>query len=140
MDDRHYDDGTGLFDNIARWDVDIDQLLERSRLSEEERLERELEQINQQLAGRGEVHEEIVDELEWKIEWYTDRLESLYKTGRGRKDGTRDQLKNRIEDFYAALRQERREHWQDRQELEQERREVLRELHEVTDASLSDLV
>jgi len=140
MSELQYDDGTGLFGNAARWDMDIDKLLEKSRTSEEERLEQELKRIKQQLEGRDDVHNEIVDELEWKIEWYMDRLESLYKTYRGRTDGKRDQLKERIEAFYAALRRERREHWQDRQELEQERREVLRELHEVTDESLSDLL
>lgn len=140
MDDRHYNDGTGLFDNVDRWDGELDELLEQSRMSEEERLEQELDRIKQQLEGRDEVHDEIVDELEWKIEWYTDRLKSLYKTRRGRREGKRDQLKNRIEDFYAALRQERREHWRDRQKLEQERRDLLRELHEVAEKSLSELL
>ena len=85
--------------------------------------------IEEQLERRDEVHEEIVDELESKLDWYKDRLESLYKQSRGR-NGEREQLKQRISSFYRQLREEKQQHWRGRQELEQERRDLLRELNE----------
>jgi multidrug efflux pump subunit AcrA (membrane-fusion protein) len=135
------DDGPYLFEDGEPWaDVDIEELLERSQETQRERLDRELAQIERQLAERDRVHDEIVDELEWKIETYSDRLEHLYTLQKGRTDGTRDQLKERLLAFYRELREERREHWRDRQQLEQERREVRRELDAATDYSLSEFL
>jgi hypothetical protein len=140
MDTYEYAEPDGLVDRLRAWDADIDDLLEESQASAEARLAEELERIEEQLEARDAVHEEIVDELEFKVEWYTDRLESLYKIGRGRKEGTRERLQNRIEAFYEELRQEQRQHWQDRQNLEQERRDLLRELAEVENTSVEDLL
>lgn len=135
------DDGSYLFEGAEPWaDIDVEELLERSRETEWERLEWELAQIEQQLEERDRVHDEIVDELEWKIEKYSDRLEHLYTIQKGRTDGTRDQLKERLLAFYRELREERREHWRDRQRLEQERREVRRELDAANDYSLSEFL
>lgn len=106
---------------------DIEDLLEQSVENERERLESELRQIDQQLADRDELHEQTVDDLEGKLDWYVDRLELLYKRSQG-KHGTRDQLKARIESLYEALRTERRAHWRDRQDLLTDRREIQREL------------
>lgn len=134
-------DENGVLNQLSGFnDVDISAVLERSNASKKERLAQELEQIRDQLDARDTVHEEIVDELEWKIERYTDRLGTLYASGTGRADGKRERLQNRIEEFYQQLRQERRAHWRDRQELEQERREVRRELDELEDESLSELL
>lgn len=143
VDGVDYDGGDdeGLVDRLSAWDdVDIEAVLERSQDAAAQRLEQELKRIDAQLDGRDAVHEEIVDELEWKIERYTDRLESLYKRGSGRRDGTRERLRNRIESFYRELREERREHWQDRQDLAQERRSVLRELEELDEDLLAELL
>lgn len=127
-------------DRSTTWDTAVRQLLDQSQEEERERLAQELEQIEDQLERRDTVHEDIVSELEWKIERYTDRLEHLYMIGKGRRDGTREQLKDRIESFYTALREEQREHWRDRQELERERRELRRRLAEVGDEALSELL
>jgi len=140
-DDAAADDGPYLFEDGEPWaEIDIEELLERSQETQRERLDRELAQIERQLAERDRVHDEIVDELEWKIETYSDRLEHLYTLQKGRTDGTRDQLKERLLAFYQELREERREHWRDRQQLEQERREIRRELDAATDYSLSEFL
>lgn len=121
------------------WD-DVAALLEQSDAAHRERLEQELTQIEQQLADRDRIHQDLVAELEGKIDRYQDRLAHLYTIGKGRTDGTREQLKDRIVTFYQELRAEQREHWRDRQALEQERRAVHRELAEVQDDSLSDIL
>lgn len=138
-DDRGYDEG--LLDRLEPWDdIDVADVLERSEDAERDRLAAELARIEEQLEGRDAVHEELVAELERKIDRYTDQLETLYAQMRGRKGGVRKRVKDRIEAFYQELREERRRHWEDRQELEETRRAVLRELSELDDASLSELL
>lgn len=133
--------GSELFDAADSWgDSDVGDLLEQSQARETERLDQELAQIKQQLDERTQIHDEIVSDLTWKIDRYTDRLAHLYTIGKGRLDGTREQLKNRIAGFYRELREEHREHWQDRQQLEHERRAVRRELAATADDSISDLL
>ena len=133
--------GSELFDETESWgDSDVSHLLEQSQARETERLEQELAQIKQQLDKRTQIHETIVGDLTWKIDRYTDRLAHLYTIGKGRLDGTREQLKDRIEGFYRELRDEYREHWQDRQQLEHERRAVRRDLEAAADDSISDLL
>lgn len=134
------EEGPYLFGSSDSWpDVDVEELLEQSQRSFRERLERELAQIEQQLDERDRVHDDIVSELEWKIEQYSDRLEHLYTIQKGRIDGSREQLKERLLAFYRELRKEHREHWKDRQQLEQERREVRRELEAANDYTSSAL-
>ena len=112
------------------WDWDVEEFLERSQEQERQKLEHELQRIGRQLDRRNELHEETVEELESKLDWYSDRLKQLYTQFSG-KHGEREKLKDRIEEFYTELRRENRSNWRDRQELEQERREILRELTEV---------
>jgi trichohyalin len=142
--DEHYLDGrerAGGFAAGDQWrDIDISAALEESHASREERLEQDLERIAEQLEGRDELHADIVDELEWKIDRYTDRLESLYTTGRGKEDGERNRVKQRLTEIYRELRDEHREHWQDRQALERERRDVLRELAALDDDNLLEML
>lgn len=120
--------------------TEIAGLLEQSQAREQDRLEQELGAIEQQLAERDRIHENVVAELKRKITRYTDRLEHLYTIGKGRLDGTRDRLKDRLVTFSQELREERRDHWQDRQQLEQERRQIQRELAEIADDSLTELL
>lgn len=130
---------SALFDAADSWgDIDVSNLLEQSQARETERLEQELAQIKQQLDTRRQIHDEIVSDLTWRIDRYTDRLEHLYTIGKGRLDGTREQLKDRIVEFYRDLRAEYREHWQDRQQLEQELRQVEREMAELENPPWSD--
>lgn len=131
------DPSNGLFDEKRTWDLDVDEFLDAAE--EVEWLEQELERIEAQLEDRNEIHEKAVSELEWKVDQYTDGLETLYKQHRGKRDGKRDHLKDRIEHFYDELRKERRQHWQDKQRLEEERRAILRELDRAAIDYLVDL-
>jgi trichohyalin len=116
-------------------ELDVEQFLTESHERQEKRLQEELARIEEQLSEREEIFETHQSELESKLEWYIERLENAYRQRRDPED-----LKQRIEEFYRLLRQERVKHWRDRQELEQERRELLRELDEIADADLSDLL
>jgi hypothetical protein len=126
-------------DPDASWAA-INRFLERTQHEHRERLGDELDRIADQLDERDEIHEEIVDELEWTIERYTDQLKHLYNTGTGKQDGEREWLKDRLTTVQEKLRTEHREHWRDRQELERERRNILRELAELDDEDLSELL
>jgi len=116
-------------------ELDVERFLRESASQQEQRLEQELARIDEQLSERAEIFEAHVSELESKLEWYVERLETAYRQRREPED-----LKQRIEEFYQLLRQERVKHWRDKQELEQERRELLRELDELSDADLTELL
>lgn len=121
-------------------DFDVERFLEQSQQQEQERLEDELERIQNQLEKRDRLHDETIDELESKLDWYVERLETLYKRMTG-KQGKRDEVKTRIKEFYRQMRKEKRSHWRDRQELEKQRREILRELDEIEgEALLSNIL
>ncbi|SDQ40042.1 hypothetical protein [Natronobacterium texcoconense] len=119
-------------------EFDIEEFLDRSHEQERQRLEDELQRIDQELETRTALLDQAVDELESKLQWYVDRLELLYTRSTG-KDGERDRLKSRIESFYQDLRDERRTHWRDRQDLLADRRDVRRELDELEETNLLDL-
>ncbi|WP_222913423.1 hypothetical protein [Natrinema sp. SYSU A 869] len=76
------------------WAEAVDRFLERSQRQQHDRLTDELDRIAEQLAERDELHAEIVDELEWKIDRYTDQLEQLSRLGRDTGEGRRAQLKD----------------------------------------------
>lgn len=119
--------------------VDIEDFLEQSVEIEHQRLEAELQQIDQQLAARDELRDQTVDDLETKLDWYVERLDLLYKRSQG-KHGDREQLKTRIDSLYEALRTERRAHWRDRQDLLAKRRELQRELNTLETTDLFDVL
>lgn len=128
----YVEDGDSVLDQLESWDYDdVTEILEASGETQADRLEEELERIEEQLERRDEIHEETVDELEWKLERYTDRLDKMYTHGRGKLDGKRERVKDQILEIEEQLRQERRDHWRDKQKLEQERRELLRALDEI---------
>jgi trichohyalin len=114
---------------------DIESFLERSQERERQRIEEMLQEIDKHLAETAQIHTEVIDDLESKLDWYVDRLETHYQRGTGQRDGERDDLKERIEQFYKELRREKRQRWQDKQELASERRRVCRELAEMTAGS-----
>ncbi|MFB6209150.1 MAG: hypothetical protein ABEJ56_03350 [Candidatus Nanohaloarchaea archaeon] len=122
---------------IDTWDFDIKEFLEESQENEKQRLENELKQIEEQLEQRQEIHKETIDELESKLDWYLDQLEKLYKQHRG-KQGRRDKVKTRIEEFYQEIREEKQRQWRARQDLESEIRQILRNLDEL-DEDVSEL-
>ena len=132
---------SGLFDGGGTdTDTDIVAWLDQSQDAHRTQLEQERAQVTHQLCDRKEIHRQIVEDLAWNLERYTDRLHTLYRRGTGRHDRTREQVKDRITEFEAALHEEYRAHWQDRQALEQERREIRRELAELDETAWSELL
>jgi chromosome segregation ATPase len=125
------------FDYDRFSDFNIEEFLEKSQEQERKRLEKELKQIEDQLNQRDRLHEELIEEIGSKLDWYLERLDTMYKQSRG-KSGERDQLKKKIDEFYRELREQKQQHWQDRQKLEKERRDIIRELEEL-DESVLDL-
>lgn len=123
------------FDYSNTSGFDVDAFLQQSQEREEKRLEEELDRIEQQLERRDSIHDEVIEELESKLDWYIERLEMLYKRRQG-KFGERDEMKERIEEFYHEIRGKKQQHWQDRQQLERERRELIREITEAQDTDL----
>jgi len=113
---------------------DVEEFLEQSQNREQEHLERKLDRVDKLLEKRREIHEEAVNEIESKLDWYVERLEDLYRTGLG---SNKDELKQRIEQFYTELRELERKHWLDTQELELQREEIEKELQ---DADLDDFL
>ena len=108
-------------------DFDVEEFLKESEQRDRERLTEELERIDDLLEEREMIHEDAVTELESKLDWYIERLEDLYRRGL---DRDKDELKQRIEEFYQEIREQERKHWLDRQELEKERRKLEKELQE----------
>jgi len=64
------------------YDWDVEELLERSQEKERVRLEAELQRVEVLLREREDIHEESVEELESKLEWYVGRLEMEYRRSR----------------------------------------------------------
>ena len=128
---EYFDYSEDLLEPGEALDFDIESFLEESQELERQRLEEELERIDQQLEQREKIYNVTTRELESKLEWYVDRLQELYRRQFSSDEEKKERLKTKIEDFYSELRQERRSAWRDKQELEKERRELLRELDEI---------
>jgi len=129
-------------DEKYNWDfqeVDLEELLEQSNEQERQRLDAELERIEQELSKRDTLRDQAIDDLESKVEWYGDRLAMLYKRSMG-KHGERERVKGRLESLYRALRDERRTHWRDRQELLATRRDIQRELDALDEFDLLEFL
>ena len=123
----------GTSEGTTDWELDIEKFLEQSQDLGRQRLEEELQRIDQQLERREEIQDKTVDGLESMIEWYKERLIKQYKRN---STSQIEELKQRIREFYRELREEHRHSWRDRQQLEQERRNLLRELREIEDDDL----
>lgn len=133
-------DVDSILNRLEPQDYDTGELIETSQQNHGQRLEEELDRIKEQLEQRDEVHDEITDDLEWKLDRYKDRLEKMHTHARGKADGERERVKDRINELSALLREERRKHWQDKQTLQRERRELLRTLDEATDQDWLDAI
>jgi len=119
-------------------DWDLDQFLEENHEHQRQRLETELERIQDQLDRRDEINEEVLDELGSKLDWYLERLEDEYRTPGASNVA---ELKSEIKRFYSLIRNEKQQHWKDKQELEKVRRQLLREIDELTaDEDLFELL
>lgn len=113
-------------------DFDIESFLEESQELEQQRLQQELERVEDLLEEREEIHSGTVDELESKLDWYLDRLREEYRQFSTDREEV-EKLKAKIDKFYSELRQEKRNEWRDKIELEMKLREVERALEEVED-------
>ncbi|EMA39161.1 hypothetical protein [Halobiforma nitratireducens] len=133
-------DGWDGHDPDTSWTEAVNRFLAASQDQQHARLTAELDRIVEQLDRRDAIHAEIVDDLEWQINRYTDRLEQLYRSRTGKQDDERAHLKDRIDTFRQRLRDEHRSHWRDRQDLEEERRAIRRELAEIEDTDLSEVL
>ena len=129
----------GIDPKLTDTDLDIEEFLEQSQENERSRLEQDLERVEELLEERDKIHNETIDKLESKLDWYIDRLDKLYKRG-GSTAEEQNQLKSRIIEFYQEIREEKQRRWRDRQELEKERRELLRTLKELDDGDFTDLL
>jgi len=119
-------------------DWDLDQFLDENQENQRQRLEAELARIQDQLDRRDEINEEVLDELGSKLDWYLERLEDEYGSPGS---SNVDELKSEIKRFYSLIRDEKQQHWKDKQELEKVRRQLLREIDELTaDGDLFELL
>jgi len=122
------------------WDS-IRDFLEQSDAKEKQRLQDELERIEDQIEHREELYQETIHRIKEQIDRYTGTLQTLYNRPFGGNPEAKEAIKETLAELYDDLQREKRQHWQDRQSLEQERREILRQLDELSDAaSLADLL
>jgi ElaB/YqjD/DUF883 family membrane-anchored ribosome-binding protein len=128
------------WEDLDLQEFDVEDFLREEQQSEKERLEQELERIENLLSEREEIHSESVEELESKLDWYIEQLEDLYQGFGGGQKEEKENLKTKIEDFYRDLRREKRNQWRDKIELEMELREVEHALGEIEESDLSKLL
>jgi hypothetical protein len=122
-------------------DINATEILEQSRASQQDVLQRELERIEDQLEERDRLYREVRDDLTTRIKRYRKELQQARSRPFGGNEARREELKEKIEALSVELRQERRDHWMDRQRLEQERRDVLRQLDRIVeDDVIEDLL
>lgn len=120
-------------------DSTIATYLEESRQAEQERLDEELARIEDQLAARDALHEDLMAELEWQVKTYERELDRLRTPFTSRTE-EQERVQDRLRAFRQAIRDERRQHWQDRQQLARERRELLRQRAALLNEDLSELL
>jgi len=134
-------DGTDAAAPADVWDDSaVRRYLEQSQEADQDRIDAVLARIDDQLAARKTLHDEIVADLEWQVETYEQELDRLSKPGMA-KTAAKEQLYDRLHELRLAMQDEHRAHWRDRQELERERRDLLWERAALTDdADLSELL
>ena len=128
------------WEDLDLQEFDVEEFLRGEQQSEQDRLEQELQRIEDLLSEREEIHSESVEELESKLDWYIEQLEDLYRGFGGGQKEKKERLKTKIKDFYSELRKERRNQWRDKIELEMELREVEHALEEIEESDLSRLL
>jgi len=128
-----YDDESDQLPWPGAEDIDATEILEQSRGTQQDVLQRELERIEDQLDERDRLYREVRDDLTSRIKRYRNELQQARSRPFGGNEARREELKDEIEALSVELRQERRDHWMDRQRLEQERRDVLRQLDRIVE-------
>jgi len=136
-----YDDDIDQLPWPAVDDINATEILEQSRATQQDVLQRELERIEDQLEERNRLYRDVRDDLTTRIKRYRNELQHARSRPFGGNEARREELKDMIEGLSVELRQERRDHWMDRQRLEQERRDVLRQLDRIVeDDVIEDLL
>ena len=136
-----YDDDIDQLPWPAVDDINATEILEQSRATQQDVLQRELERIEDQLEERNRLYRDVRDDLTTRIKRYRNELQHARSRPFGGNEARREELKDTIEGLSVELRQERRDHWMDRQRLEQERRDVLRQLDRIVeDDVIEDLL
>ena len=136
-----YDDESDQLPWPAVDDINATEILEQSRATQQDVLQRELERIEDQLEERNRLYRDVRDDLTTRIKRYRNELQHARSRPFGGNEARREELKDTIEGLSVELRQERRDHWMDRQRLEQERRDVLRQLDRIVeDDVIEDLL
>lgn len=111
---------------------DVSDFLEESNRRERNRVEKQIEEIDEELEKLEEVRDKNVGGLEEKIRRQSQRLDIAERSA----EPDEEIVRNRLEDLYRELRSERRSTWESRQSLLRERRELERELRELEDIDL----
>jgi septal ring factor EnvC (AmiA/AmiB activator) len=123
-----------------RWDDPaIGAYLEQSREAERDRINTELAHIEDELAARNTLHADLVTELEWQIEKYERELDRLTKPIATSSED-HERVSARLRSLRQELRNEHRQHWQDRQHLVRERRELRRDRARLADEDISQFL
>jgi transposase len=136
-----YDDDIDQLPWPAVDDINATEILEQSRATQQDVLQRELERIEDRLEERNRLYRDVRDDLTTQIKRYRNELQHARSRPFGGNEARREELKDTIEGLSVELRQERRDHWMDRQRLEQERRDVLRQLDRIVeDDVIEDLL
>lgn len=137
MDYFDYDSVQTPGEQVDNPGLDIQQFLEQSQSNNQEVLTEEIERIENQLEQRDRIHNQIIDRLESKRDWYLKRLKHEYNTPG---PSSVEDLKKEINRLYSEIRSEKQKHWSDKQGLERDRRELIRELEELNRIDLSELL
>lgn len=124
--------------STADWS-DIYDAIAASQVSEADRVRRQIEEVEQELSQRSDVHSSTTDRLSSQIDEYQQVLHEM-ETAWSHYDEEKPRVRRHIRDLQEHLRKERRRYWRDVQELQRERRELLRELDEVSGEDLSGLL
>lgn len=117
--------------------MDIDEYLDQETQLKRQRLEAEIQAIDQQIEQREALHEEIAGELEFKLDLYEQELERMEKLFRGGEDGRKEQREH-IRSTRRQLHDELRRFWNDVQRLEGQKRKLQRKIQSVEDDNLSE--
>lgn len=120
-------------------DPTIKTYLRRSRRAEREQIDAELARIDDQLARRETLHDDLMSELKWHIKKYERELDRV-AVPFAPKTEVRKWMTAQLKTVRQEIRDEQRQYWQDRQRLEQERRDLLRERATLMDEDLSELL
>ena len=121
-------------------DFDIEGFLRRSEQREEQRLKRQVEEIDRELEKRDSLSEQRLKDLRGKIEHYQSELMKEKRKPFGASTDKIDQLEDRIDELYKQKHSCKRRSWRDKQELLEERRRKMRKLQELNSKSIEDIL